>query len=600
MLNLLRGQLEKLASSDSTCLILPGEWTKYQGLFTSNRLSKTSVVISPATLHNLKQRNKRLDISGTRDDFPSPTHGQSLLKYLDATNNWDDIHAYSQKCMELAGSAGSTVSLVLRWATTVNRPGRHRLYAAVRLIQHLHASDVKTDEYIIDFLSTVAKTEGYVLSTVTRILSELVYSGSFSFNKYLQWLIATGFMSHGAQVSELGRKSHHTILHGVSSRNLPEHVQNLKNIILMSSGFLDDEGIQNVNGCENIKKLIVAALEKAQVSDKSGLPPAVKSLPDSEMVELSLWLQVQTKAFTNLSCHCSAEECDHVEKLPLKLKTFHTFRGLFEDLNDYRGLALFVASIKTNDVPLLSAIADTLLYHHKVLSAIGTLTSTSQALIQQYQTTTDIQALQAPICTLLMSLIEIATSLLYDTTLAAKLRRDVQRCRANLAGVAWSPASDNPVDAQSNPVDEIDQLLASGNTMDEKTLTRVFSTVTSRLDQVSRGEEVQPSSVTRWFFVLKTLNEAAFEKNMAAWIAAELQICQPDRLLEYTRPLIGIGCVTFETFIGICCDPTSDYGLHDTIAANNLFPLLSLLFTPQPSNQSWQSQVCGAAILLTQ
>ncbi|KAJ5668018.1 uncharacterized protein N7477_006588 [Penicillium maclennaniae] len=120
---------------------------------------------------------------------------------------------------------------------------------------------------------------------------------------------------------------------------------------------------------------------------------------------------------------------------------------------------------------------------------------------------------------------------------------------------ASSPVSDHIPDAfvNTDPLfrEKLDQLLLSGNVMDEPTLDSIFNTLTKHLESNDGKAKLSANDTCRYLAQLRSFQPKHFDGILARWVCGHLR--SPDRatLLRMLPPLIGVGCVTIKSFLSL-------------------------------------------------
>ena len=169
---------------------------------------------------------------------------------------------------------------------------------------------------------------------------------------------------------------------------------------------------------------------------------------------------------------------------PVSLSQFHAIRRILEDLEDFSILA-DVLNILSNEKegPMLTAVADTVNFYFDVLNAIGAAEDLFRRLHRQVEEPHGPQVIERAF---LESLIDLACRLSNTAQEVQRLRNDMLALAPRLSAVAFSPISDNMVEAVQSAeptfADDMDQMLTGGTSMDKQTLTRVFNTIIGHLE----------------------------------------------------------------------------------------------------------------------
>ncbi|KAK3065789.1 hypothetical protein LTS18_002393, partial [Coniosporium uncinatum] len=97
--------------------------------------------------------------------------------------------------------------------------------------------------------------------------------------------------------------------------------------------------------------------------------------------------------------------------------------------------------------------------------------------------------------------------------------------------------------------EDIDRILASGNSMDEQTMSRVLSRITMSLALQMKDGSVRDATFASWFFRLRQFDEKAFERLVLDWLVSLLS--QPSERFVLRRAVsivVGSGSLAMDTY----------------------------------------------------
>ena len=213
----------------------------------------------------------------------------------------------------------------------------------------------------------------------------------------------------------------------------------------------------------------------------------------SQTVKSDVALWIRQNLFSRLKLYgkpYSASE-DTKQPIPNKvgsdlvtLEQFHAIRRILEDFEDFAILA-DVLNILSDEVQgsILTAVTDTVNQYFDVFNAIGAADDIFRRLYHRVEESHGSEVIEKAF---LESLIDLAYRLSNTAQEIQRLRNDMLALMPRLSAVAFSPISDNMVEAMQSAeptfADEMDQMLAGGTSMDKQTLTRLFSTIISHLE----------------------------------------------------------------------------------------------------------------------
>lgn len=234
-------------------------------------------------------------------------------------------------------------------------------------------------------------------------------------------------------------------------------------------------------------------------------------------------------------------------QLPLKFRVFCAVRDMFECLGDFPALESALGTASTsNDPAVLAAVADTVSMHAEVFAASGSLSTLVNGLWMQHRLLRSQQPLDRAF---LLSLSNLIQHIPADPSHVKLVTSDLALCEQQSSAAACSPASDNMVAMQSGALesdDDLDRVFASGNSMDENLMGRMFSAIAERTVRGKPGLESNDSDYARWFTQLRLLDQPTFDQlvhNLLAKMAGAAGKAQFQALLT---ALVGSGCVRIE------------------------------------------------------
>ena len=275
-------------------------------------------------------------------------------------------------------------------------------------------------------------------------------------------------------------------------QGLPSHVLNLRSMLLTTLGV----------PAQRESDVIIAAKAKivGQIPDffhwdaSSGSGAVCDEFTSlSQTVKSAVALWIRQNLFSRLEIYEKTDPAsedtkkpkpDKVPFRPVTLEQFYAIRRILEDFEDFAILAdvLNILSDKVQG-PILTAVTDTVNHYFSVFNAIGAADDIFRRL---YHRVEDSQSPDVHEKAFLESLIDLARRFSNTAQEVQRLRNDMLALLPRLSAVAFSPISDNMVEAvhSAEPTfaEEMDQILAGGTSMDRQTLTRVFGTTTGHLE----------------------------------------------------------------------------------------------------------------------
>lgn len=257
---------------------------------------------------------------------------------------------------------------------------------------------------------------------------------------------------------------------------------------------------------------------------------------------------------------------------------FYRVRDILETFGDISMLAdVLKCASSSDDSTVLASVADTTSCHFDSLCVIGAALDLFRRLVDAYAA---IKRFGMPNLDLMFSLIELGLRIPNELNTVTILRQDLARLENKAILAASSPVSDHIPDMlsdmDSNFRENLDQVLLSGNVMDQPTLDMIFTTLSNHLELGDGKHSLPINDTCRYLAQLRSFQPKHFDGILVRWVCGLLK--RPDRstLLRVLPPLIGVGCVTIRSFLSLVrkfgCPPREIPN-----AADLPFDLLSLL-----------------------
>lgn len=313
-------------------------------------------------------------------------------------------------------------------------------------------------------------------------------------------------------------------------QGLPSHVLNLRSMLLTTLGVpAEREGDMIIAA----KKRIVGQMPDFFLGDPSsgsGVACAEFALL-SQTVKSAVAIWIRHNLFSRLQLYGKTESASEDAEQPIAdpdkvisclvtLEQFHTIRRILEDFEDFAILA-DVLNILSGEVqwPVLTAVTDTVNQYFDVFNAIGAADDIFRRLYHKVEESHGPDFIEKA---LFESLIDLACRLSNTAQEVQRLRNDTLVLVPRLTAVAFSPISDNMVEAvqlaEPTFADEMDQMLASGTSMDKQTLSRVFDTIIGRLE-TSFEESVQLGiRFSQLLACLRGFGPKTFDRLLKDWL----------------------------------------------------------------------------------
>ncbi|KAK3656346.1 RNA polymerase II mediator complex subunit [Elasticomyces elasticus] len=504
-----------LAVTRRGCLVIPATWKKYKYLLApSTEVAEDANKQSPA--HHLLRRNERMvePLCKMAKDYRCPR--LRLYSALDTTGLDVDLDYLTRMCEALVSDgANDAVAALLDWASSPFRQGLARVYLAARLIAQLRIRGHDTDWSIVAYLSLSTTTATATATTagqdelVYKVIVEMFRMGDFDPGSYVNWLMSSNAMN----TTDLRRAT------GLLLR-LP--------------------ATQLAPGAAYVRHILLSRLEidASQIRDTS-------------------------------------------PKILTRDMDLHTFCALRDSLalaNDISALAEVVLLAATTDVPredsaLLSTVVDTAILHSHEFAAMGQFQQILDIILGRYRVLRSRLPLDRTLILSLTSLLQFST--LHHSVSLSELAASprvqfrsegmltYQMCRDLLANdllvcdqqntaAVTSPASDNLIGMQASSLEldeDIDSVFASGNTMDEQLLHRLFVRIIARANKTLGGDDTAPTSkLCSWLNQLRLIGGSSFDALVRNYCHSALK-GNEEMPQSALIALVASGCVSLDEIV---------------------------------------------------
>ncbi|PMD54318.1 RNA polymeras-like protein II mediator complex component Srb8 [Hyaloscypha bicolor E] len=550
----LRVLLKGIVISNSESFVGPKVWAKHRDVIMSDLDLDDERFMS--ILAALDLRNSRLNASGTEKTL---TARRRLLYVLDGTLIRPLTNETARQCWEIDEDKAMLSRTILEWSSSSYRPGNAKIYVAARIMRSWIKFGADVTSAVLDFLDSAVCNSGRRNSAFYHLVSELARSEHFSTPRYLEWLIARGGLYNAKDVASDGPCATR-LLAELPTNNLSESIAELRATLLSRAGFLVEEEEDQTNDLMTFMNQNLPGMQ-ATVDDKlesQSLDVNLASISSeasrTTKSELGLWLRQKVRL---QMAQPTIPPFDDWDDSPMKGGTsaitssdFNTVRQYLELIDDYSMLADVLKIVtSSNDAEVLASCVDTLDLHIEVFSAIGALRGLFDILVTRLRALSD--EIDSIPRVLLVTLSDLASRLPEQRMVAQQLAQELARSDRKTAADACSPVSDHMALVQTSEADftdEIEKVLASGNSMDQATLERLFQRIILRLEESWEKSQEQRSCgllLTR----LRTFDAQQFDALMTAWIKRLVPRQNRPTMLEVFGPLISFGCLALRDVI---------------------------------------------------
>ena len=480
----LKTRLQKLvvvlAVSNRGCLIIPQVWERYKYLL-SPKSGLDESTNTPAK--NITIRNERLAAPLYKTAGKTRTPVLDLYAMLDSFGIDFDRETLHEKCLDLIPDAANLIHALLDWASTPYRAGVARVYHTSNVIAHLNHLGYDTDALVLQYLSNASDLGTQSSQYIHQVIIDLVRLEAFSVGRYLQWLITSGALANHAS-----SRCATSLIAALPITGLPAHVVNTRKTIMRRLNYETDE-LAAVDD-------VLARIDTAIFGDVTWqFDPTILSSTLYRSAKLAISQLVRTKTLTN------------AKDFGMSITSFTLARDIMEWMEDLPSLADIVSTASSsNDGILLATACDTVNLHAHTFAALGKFKTLVDTLAEQYMTLRSQQSIDRAFIHALMNL---AHSVPDKASLMKLLTHDLTISEQQNSLAVCSPASDSLIGMHATSLDsddDIEAVFASGNTMDEQLMQRVFIRIIQRASKPLLPSSEPVSRVVGWFNQLRSVD----------------------------------------------------------------------------------------------
>ncbi|EME38817.1 hypothetical protein DOTSEDRAFT_48322 [Dothistroma septosporum NZE10] len=554
--DLLGDRLKKLvvvmAITNRDCLILPRTWTTYKYLLTPKTPGYNANLEMPA--RNIAKRNDRLSLRTPRNTCCALLR---LYTVLDTVGFDIDAEKLTAVCTASVPSISKLVPALMSWSASVYRTSMHRTLLIAKIIAHLNSQGHDTDGIILEFLKS-AKDTSLRIGDVHAVVVELVRTHCFSIGRLLQWLIVSGVISGGE-----GTSLATGLLSALPVDALPPNLVNARQMLMRRLGQVVDES--------TAMNRLLAGVDLSTGTARSPFDDSfagIEALSGSTKLQFAQLIMSRARILAKdggLSPQC-----------------FCTLRDILQHCNHPVALIdLTQAALNTNDAALLATVTDTISMHAMTLATLGRLQLLLDSLLEQYRHLRSQQPLDR---SFILALVFLMRRFPEKASFVKLLENDLLICDQRISLAACSPASDNLVSMQASNLEshaDIDAVFASGNTMDEQLMHRVFTRIAKCAGAAPTAQASNPSKVCGWLNQLRAIDIGGFELLARHYIRACLKNAEDTNVpAQVLCALVASGCIQLDTVADLALEAKTTLAaciairliVSRTLANENLHP----------------------------
>ncbi|KAJ0166537.1 Mediator of RNA polymerase II transcription subunit 12 [Colletotrichum tanaceti] len=530
--------LSPLLSAHPDNFVSPATWFKYRdALLASIPIDHE---FAQSAFRSINVRNEQLVASASNSQ---PANRQILVKHLDTSFTSLYNPDLIAQCWAVSEDKGMIVRTLLEWCTSPHRPGASKVYITASLLRAWAAAGIDVTTAVLEFLGNNPPTEPNSKRVFHRLVSEIVRTGDFQFQRYIFWLIARGGLREPADTEADGSCATRLLvdlpLHALHPSSRATRASLLRRVSYDVNDEVED---------------ITTALKCIHHALGLPLPPGDpilqrKPVPVGKLCRLIYTSSraLQTEVGARLLQIFTAEIITTKNGPQVSPAMFNFARAVLEAASDFSVLAEIVKTVaRASNPEILASCADTLNVHLPVFAALGVAKEVFDLLMERLKTVSEEQGPAAR--PLLASLANLAARLPGFTNTASYLRQQLHQCDRNNPIDACSPVSDNTTaqlqDAEGELHEEIEKLLASGTSVDRPTMDRLFQTVVGRLESCWFKSPDRQRAYSALLGRLRIFDTQHFDVRMTDWVHHISTLKARPALVDIYPLLISMGCLT--------------------------------------------------------
>lgn len=544
-----------LAVAHQGCLVLPSSWITIKPTF-STITPAGKYEFATRAMHNVIKRNDRLCEGGITSTSTSQNAKLQLINILDSVELDVQLDRLATNCRSLRLDMPDVLKMALEWACSKHRYGLSKIYLVASLLRYWNGLGIDTEHAILAMLEHASATQDHDARLLHKIAAVLSGSGHFSVGRYLQWLISMGALSGMDTTSTYAQ-----LLLELPDHHLSHHVLSLRRTILNRMRYSVDAEKRQI---ESYKIELCQSLgEQAVFALPPDIPGTVKSAIAEFLCQRVIYRSPQTGATTFVGTVAS----------------YCLIRHTLEGIEDFTSLGnIIIAASSSADPQLLATVSDTVNLHADIFAALGLLPDLTAQLCNQQRV---LRAMQPLDRTFLLSLSSLARRVSSAIAFVKPLANDVAVCEMQNSAAACSPASDNMIVSVAGVLEsdiDIDRVLASGNTMDEQLMARMFALISSQIAKT--GIDVI-SRASGWFSQLRLFDPTTFDQLCQHLV---FQTCNDTAKIQHfhnlAAALVGSGNLLLDAIFQTYERKINNAQISDTAQAGRLATACTRMMIP--------------------
>lgn len=265
----------------------------------------------------------------------------------------------------------------------------------------------------------------------------------------------------------------------------------------------------------------------------------------------------------------------------MMLCQFREVRKILEELGDFSVLADVLHIVSDSaDCSVLAAVCQSVSYHLGIFAAMGAHTSLFNDLYRRYENIRRSKFIDA---FLLESLIDLGRCISNAGKEVKRLEQQRRLYHQNLILTACSPISETMIEAvhsaESHSAEDIEQVLASGTSMDGQTLAQLFEAIIKRMEASWTYPTSSMVSYAELLIRLRRFGRKDYDGLIHGWVGHVLRNPARPPLGEIFVPLICSACLLLQRLLELAVsalDESSQYNPRAELSVEMLEMLATI------------------------
>jgi mediator of RNA polymerase II transcription subunit 12 len=264
----------------------------------------------------------------------------------------------------------------------------------------------------------------------------------------------------------------------------------------------------------------------------------------------------------------------------MSLCQFREVRKILEELRDFSILADVLHIVSNSaDCSVLAAVCESISYHFGIFAAMGAHASLFNDLYQRYE---DLRHSKIIDVFLLESLIDLGRCISNAGKEVKRIEQQALLYHQNSTVIACSPISESMAEAvhsaESHSAEDIEQVLASGTSMDKQTLAQLFEAIIKRMEASWTDSTSNMASYAELLIRLRGFGRKDYDSLIHGWVGHVLRNPARPALGEIFVPLICSACLMLKKLLELAVSVLDESSQHDPRAVLSV-EMLEMLAT---------------------